>query len=195
MKKIETLDDLIEEETKDFAGQIDDTSINELTKEIFYHQYGDLVIEPIKDYINSNFLWFIESSSQLTGGPIKWQSSQVRLKHMNTNMYLQYITISDMQSLSSDDEYYLNENYIFTMTNNPHATGTLFNIKEVNDSGKYIRNGRALHLNCQGVSIERGDVLNDNSYMIKGNKEKSSALSLIVNRFVSVNDEVLENAE
>eukprot|EP01034_Spumella_vulgaris_P027013 gene27013-33673_t len=71
--KVESLED-DEEDAENREPSQDDDKPSEFT-----HEFGDLILDDAKvvnDQINSNFLWFLESSSMLVGGPIKWKTDQ-----------------------------------------------------------------------------------------------------------------------
>jgi hypothetical protein len=148
----------------------------------FIHDFGDIILQPYQDFINSNYLWFIETNSMLNGGPIRLKTQKVRFKHLNTGKYLR----TEIKDQLADDGTEL-EKLLFTTTLDPNESSTLFDISELNNPGKYLSNSKALQLSQAGVWIERGEVLDDGTYIVKGGREKSSALSLLLNRFVPTN--------
>jgi hypothetical protein len=76
------------------------------------------------------------------------------------------------------------ETHLFTAVEDPATEGTLFSINELNSTSKYLSNAKALQLGNNGTWIERGEMLNDGEYIVKGTKEKSNALNLILHRFL-----------
>eukprot|EP01034_Spumella_vulgaris_P027014 gene27014-33674_t len=168
----------------------------------YFHKNGDIVLEPPvpPDQINSNFLWIIESSSMLVGGPIKWKTDQVRFKHVNSGQYLRQDvkpdslhpmlqsspTISSNISNSVTREGARDEKeYFFSTTPNADSPGTLFNINELNSTGKFLSNAKALQIGQGNVWFERGEVLegSESTFGVKGTKDKTAALSLIIQCF------------
>eukprot|EP01038_Epipyxis_sp_PR26KG_P008072 gene8072-10935_t len=176
---------------------VDDSSPDEGEQNSEYiHEYGDIVIDQSLDHINSNFLWIIETNSVFYGGPIKWKAEQVRLKHLNTGRYLQF------KSKSQDHENEAEaEEIIYTTCESTELEGTLFNLTELNNPGKFLGNSKALQIGHNGYFLERGESLPDSifTYVIKATKDKAAALSLIVNRYFGGSksdkeeDEELEN--
>ena len=149
-------DDLFGYDDEDYNDDDDDDD-----KE-YCHEYGDLVLEPYQLYINSNNLWFIEKRSILNGGSITLKTDKIRLKHMNTNLYLMC-----KKSVDKYDED--TKEMIFTTTTNPRKHGTLFSVNHVVGLSKYLFNGRALKLGHSGTWIERGELMdNGNNMIVKG---------------------------
>ena len=135
----------------------------------YCHEYGDLVLEPYQLYINSNNLWFIEKRSTLNGGSIVLKTDKIRLKHMNTNLYLMCKSIEKYDEETK--EKLLENEIIFTTTTNPRKHGTLFSVNHVVGLSKYLCNGRALKLGHSGTWIERGELMDDgNNMIVKGKK-------------------------
>jgi hypothetical protein len=165
----------MEDATGDANVMLDANEAKEL-----YHEYGNFVLQPYENYINSDSLWFVESKSMLAGGPIKLKTDKIRLKHMNTGMYLMCAFVERINEVSE----LMEDVSVFTTTSNPDMPGTLFSVTEVNGTSKFLSNGRALHIGYAGTWIERGDNL-EGSYMVKGTKDKLTALNLIIHRYTS----------
>jgi hypothetical protein len=148
----------------------------------YIHPYGDMVLEPIppQDVVDSNHLWFIEAGSILDGGPIRWKTDLVRFKHMNTGQYLAHTEEYPVNEETGEQEEVL----IFTTTSHPNTPGTLFNVNELNSTGKLLSNGKALQIGQAGSWIERGDVSEDSvlTFMVRGTHDRANALSLMIHR-------------
>ena len=148
----------------------------------YFHQNGDMILEPIppQDVLNSNHLWVIEASSMVDGGPIKWRADQVRFRHMNSGQYLHQTTAMVVHEDSEESS----EEVVYTTISNPFSEGTLFSINELNSHTKNLSNAKALQIGISGMWIERGDNVEDSvfEYMIKGTRDKSSAVSLMIHR-------------
>eukprot|EP00981_Chlorochromonas_danica_P006656 scaffold1447_cov165-Ochromonas_danica.AAC.2 len=143
---------------------------------VMMHDYGNIVLQSSSiDYVNSTFLWFIEKSSAMIGGPISMKTDQVRFRHMNSGAYLKACSREelDQEGNNSSDTIV----YMFTTTQNGEDPNTFFNVKEINAS-------------------KRGDVLDDGRYAIKGTTEKEIAVNLIIQRYTKdVNNSSKEKEE
>jgi len=160
-------DNFIEEdddENDEEGGSVgDDDDVDDDEDKQYCHEYGDLVLEPYQLYINSNNLWFIESRSILNGGSITLKTDKIRLKHMNTNLYL---ICKSIEKYDKETKEKLANEMIFTTTTNPRKRGTLFSVNHVVGLNKYLCNGRALKLGHSGLWIERGELMDDGNKMI-----------------------------
>jgi hypothetical protein len=146
----------------------------------------DVVLEIFEGEPDSNSLWFIESKSLVQGGPIKWKNEQVRFKHLNSGKYL--LLMKDENILGEDEEEVVVDRFYFTTTLDPHASGTLFNLFELNSVGSLLKNNKALQLHHNSVWLERGDPINASSYSINAGRDKQASLNLIINKFIKEPD-------
>jgi hypothetical protein len=147
----------------------------------YAHEHGDLVLAPpTQNHLDSNFLWMLETSNFFVGGPIKWKTDQVRLKHFNTGLYLRQET----QVVFGENGSSLKK-IVFTKTEDRDVPGTLFNLVEVNSQAKYLGNGKAVQIGINGLWIDRGDVMDGSAatFMVCGGRDQGSALSLMINRY------------
>jgi hypothetical protein len=179
-KKPESFIDEDEGKVTDFAheGSEDDMRAEDEPDE----DEEKVVLRPSSTtYIDSNFLWILEAASILAGGPIKWKTDQVRFKHLNTGLYLCQET---KHSLSLDGTA-ASKSWAYTTTDDAAAPGTLFSIHELNSTAKFLCSGKASQIGHGSVLIERGPILPDSLYSFKlqGTKDKSAAVSLIVNYY------------
>jgi hypothetical protein len=145
----------------------------------YYHEFGDIVLQPIEKDISGS-LWYIESDSLSEGGPIKWKTNQVRFKHLITGKYLCSKVITEANELGMTPD-----KIIITAKDNCIDPGTLFNLNELHNITNKLSNSKALQLYQGPFWMERGEVLDDMSYQLKGCKDKSLAVNLIVNRFAN----------
>eukprot|EP01032_Pedospumella_encystans_P017195 gene17195-19603_t len=131
--------------------------------------------------IDSNFLWFLESSSILVGGPIKWKTDQVRFKHVNSSRYL-----CQLSHGVANGEGPNRRSYSYITTEDTTLSGTLFSVNELNSTAKFLCSGKASQIGHGTVWIERGGMMPSGSiaYSIQGTKDKTSAVSLVVNRYL-----------
>ena len=133
----------------------------------FAHDFGDIVLEPTpQDFMNSNILWFIELATA-AGGPIQLKSDKVRFKHMNTGLYLK-LDFVDRAASSEDIDEIGEECCIFTTTKSNVDPNTLFSLTEINSIGEVLLNAKAIQIACNSVYIERSDVLDSGSFIVKG---------------------------
>jgi hypothetical protein len=145
----------------------------------FAHDYGDVILSPTEhEEVNSSFLWMIDSQSLLVGGPVFWRNELVRFRHLNTGKYLQLV-------IESSDDMDELEYVYFTSTSDPDVSGTLFSINDITGTESYIHSGKPVQVGQSGIWFERGEILEDSvfNYEIKGTKDKTSALSLIIQRY------------
>ena len=180
----------------DGEGGGDDDEFQEQAELEHFHDFGDIILEPIpQGYVDSNHLWIIESSSLVLGGPIRWKNEQVRFKHLNSGQYLVFRT--SLQTPRDDGEA-IGEKMVFTTTREPSMHGTLFSVNEINSTKKLLSNGKALQIGAHqsGVWVQRGEVLEDSvfTFMVKAGKDRLSALSLIINRCTGTRNEKDDSA-
>ena len=167
-KNIETLDS--------FHGEVGN----------YFHEFGDIILTPFQENIDSNFLWFVESSSMIKGGPIKCKTDQIRFKHLNSGMYLQQVT--ETETLDDGSE---TEKIILTKTTNCETNDTLFTVHEVTTTtNKYLETSKAVQIGVNSIWIERGEIIEDDhafSFIVRGSREKNAAVCLIINTFTKTN--------
>lgn len=147
----------------------------------FFHQYGDLVVKPSPNgEIASSSLWFVESKKLVVGGPIQWKTEQVRFRHLNSAMYL----LQDVVETFDEETGMVDEVVVYCMTDNPTLPGTLFQISEINSTKNLLSNGRASQISQHGTWIERGEILDDMSFAIKGSRNRDNAVALVISRYI-----------
>ena len=146
----------------------------------YFHEHGDIILNPVQDPLDSNCLWFLESSSPLLGGTIKWKTEQIRLRHLNTGLYL-----CQVMGEAEDEEGGMGEKYYLTTTDDIESPGTLFSVNELNSHSKFLGNAKAMQFFQHNIYLERGEVLEDSvfSFMMKCTKEKVSAVNLIIHTY------------
>jgi hypothetical protein len=130
------------------------------------------------DHLDSNFLWLIESSQFLVGGPITSKTDTIRLKHFNSGLYLVQETIIEESEAGNNEKI-----FSFTVTEDRELPHSLFNVSEVNPSSKFLCNDRAIQIGHNGVWLERGESNFALTFQLQGTKEKDNALNLIFRRF------------
>jgi hypothetical protein len=138
------------------------------------------LVPSINDHLDSNFLWLLEATNYLLGGPISWKTETVRVKHFNSGLYLRQET-----RYEEDEEGNRMKSYRFSVVGDRETTGTLLNISEINSNTKYLGNEKALQLGYNNTWIERGDVVLGSAFTFRlcGTKDKDNALSLVFHRF------------
>ena len=161
----------------------------------YFHEFGDIVFEPKQNQIDSNFLWFLETSTRMLGGPISWKTDLVRFKHMNSGKYLmvERIREEDSQKKVDDGNESVNsfgsfgaEKIIFTaIADGEELPSTLFNIHEVSNGDKCLENGKAIQIGHNGNWINRGDLMKDtvSTFTACSIRDNLSAVNLIIQRF------------
>eukprot|EP01040_Poterioochromonas_malhamensis_P001446 gene1446-1534_t len=177
---------LLENEESHVTDELD--TGNYIDNADYAHQFGDIVLQPYQDFVNSNFLWFIETNSSVSGGPIRLKTQKVKFKHLNTGKYLKVDVVNILTE--EEDEC---EKVVLTTTSDSSDPSVFFEISELTNPGKYLNNAKALQLSQSGVWVERGDVLDDGTYIIKGGREKSVALSLLLIRYLPTVKKVYES--
>ena len=170
------------------GGHSDD---EEETKE-YFHEFGDIVIRPTgSGRLDSNCLWVIESKPLTHGGPILWKTDEVRFKHLNTGQYLHHRVETRTGGRSVDDNggggvsgsaTTCNVDVV-TTTKDRLADGTLFQLFEIGSMRPQLGNAKALQCMHGGAWLERGEILDDLSYITKCTQDKPGAISLIVARY------------
>lgn len=136
---------------------------------------GEVVMELIEKEVTCGGLWMLESKEVITGGPVQWKTEQVRLKHVNTGMYL-CMTRGDI----SDDAYTL------TVTPNHATKGTLLNVTELHSMSAYLQNKKAVQINHHHGYLDKGEfreVANISNYKCSATTNKSNAVYLFISRY------------
>ena len=124
----------------------------------------EVVIRPSEGALDSNAIWVMESETLVRGGPIEWKAQQVRLKNLNTGLYLMVeettrqvassrggSMIEDASHDGTDSPDELNtareEAYItFTLTSNRNDLRTLLFNQEIYSSRPELRQAKPLQL-------------------------------------------------
>ena len=141
----------------------------------FFHEDGDIILVPSEDPVPSNFLWVVESSNVLNGGPLTLKTDKVRLKHLNSNRYLQFLPKTSEGDGGNDMP-------LLTTSLSSENEKTLFNFVQLNSSSKYLTKGRACQVGQHGVWLQRGDNLEGGNYAVKGGRDKQAAVNLIFHK-------------
>ena len=164
----------------DKSGEsIEELSLEDM--ETFAHDYGDLIGRPVVgDKIDSSTLWQLETKQLVTGGLIQWKTDLIRLRHLNSNLYL-YMT---MKEVVNSETNLLNEVPCFSVTEDASLPGTLFNISELNSTANYLQDSKPIQISQKGTWLQRGVAREDGTFEIRGTSNKQTALNLIINRYV-----------
>eukprot|EP00605_Chrysophyceae_sp_TOSAG23-4_P001362 GSChrysophyteH1.ASY1.ANO1.1482.1 assembled CDS len=144
------------------------------------HNFGTLVLRPQAPNapVDSRALWTLELKAITMGGPIYWRTSQVKIKNVCTGVYL-----DSTPAYEIDDEGDVVEKYVLNTTSDGTSLGASWNITEPNSTSKMLQNAKAYQISCSGIFFERGEERDDKTYILKGTKEKSTALSLLIHKY------------
>lgn len=146
----------------------------------YFHDGGDVILKQADiNVINSNGLWKIESKKLVIGGPIQYKTEQVRIKHVNTNMYLMQDSIDTFNFVRGFTE----SKVIFKLTNDPSNKGTLFSVTELNSSKNVLSNNKAVKISRSGVWLQRGSALEDLSFPITSTDSQEDSLNFVLDRY------------
>ena len=149
--------------------------------DVFAHDYGDLIGRPVVgDKIDSSTLWQLESKQLVTGGLIQWKTDSIRLRHLNSNLYLVMSTREEFDHENSSTK----EIPCFSITEDASLPGTLFNINELNSTSNFLQDSKPIQISQKGTWLQRGVARDDGTFEIKGTSNKPAALNLIINRYV-----------
>jgi len=173
----------LDEEDEEFDEEFDEDeepADKEEDMEEHHHNYGNLVLRPqvAGDAIDSRALWALELKSISAGGPIFWRNTQVKLKNVCTGYYLELVTTYEI-----DEDGDVIEKYMLKTTTDGTSLGAQWNISEPNSTSKMVQDSKAYQLSNNGVFFERGDELEDKSYILKGTKDKQVALILLLIKY------------
>jgi hypothetical protein len=161
-----------------------DKKVNEDAIQGMNHEYGNIIAKPVSDdKVDSSTLWLVETKKLVVGGAIQWKVDQVRLRHLNTKLYL----LQETLEIFNAAEGYMEEKIIYTTTPSPGPAGTLFSIAELNSTNNLLNNGKPVQIHQNGIWLERGEVQLDMTYVIKGTKDRSKTTSLLVQRHTQDN--------
>lgn len=146
----------------------------------YLHKHGNLILRPsIKESIDSGGLWLLESKRLVVGGPIQWKTESVRLRHMNSKLYIHY----SVETKVNEETGIAEECHIFSSTNDPSLPGTLFSVQELNSKRNVLTNEKAISISHNGIYLQRDDTLPDMSFGVSGVDDQSKALNLIIERY------------
>jgi hypothetical protein len=140
------------------------------------NKYTDVLLEPMQESIvHSRMLWFVENEAPGKGGPVKWKDHQVRLRHLNTNKYLQAVSY---EALNEDGHF--EEMTRLTTTSNPEDKGTLFTINEINSPRKLLALDKPIMIMHKKLFFERGDVVDSavSSFQVRFTDDRGKGINL-----------------
>lgn len=149
----------------------------------FVHDYGNIVLEPAVDNFSSGMLWFIESKTLVTGGSIRWRTEQVRFRHLNSGYYLRLL---NERVVNSEGE--LTEEFALATTRDGTSPDTLFNVEDLVVTSKVLSYDKPVRIGREGIWIERGEVLEDLSYVARGCSEVDRSVNFKLQRYVEDTD-------
>ena len=141
------------------------------------HIYGDIVLQPMSDQVDSRSVWTLEKTQLVKGGAIHWKSSHIRFKNIATSLYLQHKIERGV-----DEDGVVGDKTIFTYTENREDAGTQFHFFESNSSNKNLSKGKAIQIGCSGQWLCRGEHV-DLNFMVKSVSDKSQAVNLLVQEY------------
>ena len=146
----------------------------------YFHEGGDIILKQAEsNVINSNGLWKIESKKLVIGGPIQYKTEQVRIRHLNTNMYL----VQDSIDTFNFEKGFSESSAIFTLTNDPSNKGTLFSVAELNSSKNVLSNNKAVQISRSGTWFQRGSALEDLSFPVISTDNQEDTLNFVLDRY------------
>ena len=133
----------------------------------------------VGDKIDSSTLWQVETKQLVTGGLIQWKTDLIRLRHLNSNLYL----VMTMKEETESEGSSVKEVACFTITEDASLPGTLFNINELNSTANHLQDSKPIQISQKGTWLQRGVAREDGTFEIKGTSDKQVALNLIINRY------------
>jgi len=140
----------------------------------FYHQFGDLISEPMGIALDARCIWSIETKVLTSGGAIQWKTDTIRFKNLATGDFLTVLRNPE----DNDAET------ILTVTSDVRDAGTFFNVIELNSQQNQLSMSKALQISQEGVWLQRGNELDSKKFVIKGTKDKLNACSLLINEYI-----------
>ena len=155
------------------------------------HVLDSVALEPSKHKLDSNALWMIEKGDMLTGGPINWKSEHIRLRHLNSGLYL---ILQQNEDLNLEDDFDTKITKMVAITDDPSNPGTLFGLSELHSVTAFLGNSKPCQINqidsqtSENVWVSRGELMEDReAFPLTSSSEKSDALNLIVSRYQQEN--------
>ena len=153
----------------------DDDSLQDMNPD------GEVVLELIDGEVSSNGLWMLESRAGTTGGPVQWKTDYVRLKHVNTGLYM----CMRRGERATDNEYTL------TVSRSTADRGTLLNVSELHSANAFLQNKKAVQINHKNGYLEKGglrEVASICNYKCAATTNKSNAVYLFISRYEKAED-------
>ena len=153
----------------------------------------EVVIRPNEGALDSSSIWIMESETLVLGGPIEWKGQQVRLKNLNTGLYLMVeeqtrTVISNRGSLIEDasydsgrespnDESTVQEEALITctLTDNRNDPRTLIFNQEIYSTRPELRQAKPLQLyTTQITTIANMWLCRGESILVEDNNKVSN---------------------
>ena len=143
-------------------------------EEEYIHEHGNIVVQPAGEGIaDSRTIWQLEPEVATSGGPILWKAAKIRLRNVSTGLYL-YMKARDEEAPMT------HENCVVITTRDTTLPGTLFSFYEPNSPSKYLRNLKALSINCEGVWLGRGEAI-EVSFSVRSVATRNASLNFVIN--------------
>jgi hypothetical protein len=145
----------------------------------FNHEFGDIVLEPSTDQpVSSRLLWFLESRLPMKGGIVRWKAEGIRLKHVNTGLYLRILTDKEV---SGDGKVY---SYALSTTADGTDPNATFSVEDLVSANKILSFEKPVRIGKDGIYLERGEVLDNMKYVIAGCTATDRAVTFKIYKYL-----------
>lgn len=166
-------------------SQIDEGEEQDVDSQEEVEKPSDIVLLPMGTNVelNSNVLWVIEAISVAEGGPIMWRGQTIRLRNLNSGLYINF------SHGYSGDPGTVDRKMLGDMTSGlSSAVGSELRVHDLNSSTNFLQSARAIQLAGGNYWLERLE-FNDKHhvYSCRGNRRKDAAVNLLLYPYLENN--------
>jgi len=145
----------------------------------FIQDNGDVVLRNVdEEDIDTNAIWVLESKTIDLGGPLKWATEPVHLRHINTGKYL------TVKSGHGTKEHV----HVLTLSETRQEKRSLFFIEDLQNTNKVLCDTKAIRIK-QGDHLfieNKGFDDHQQVYPTCCTNDSTKAASLIINRYSEI---------
>jgi hypothetical protein len=139
---------------------------------------SDIVLQPMgtSTELNSNILWVVESIKTAVGGPVVWRSQSIRLRNLNSGLYLNFT-----HTYTGDPGLIDRKNLCDMTSGVGSGPNCEINIHDLNNTSNYLQSSKAIQLGGSNYWLERQEFNDKHSvYSCRGNRRKDAAVNLLL---------------
>ena len=156
--------------------------------EEFIQDNGDIVLKNVdEEFIDTNAIWVLESKTIEVGGPLKWATEPVNLRHVNTGKYL------TVKSGHGNKEHI----HLLYLSETQPDKRSLFFIEDLQNTNKVLCDAKAIRMKQGEHLYVENKGFNDSMkvYPCCCTSDSTKAASLIIHRYGEIKLEDLKKQD